>query len=407
VGRAFVTGIAVALVVGLPSAFAGGSADPGVSSRSILIGGTAPLSGSAQAFASVAKGADAYFRFVNSRGGVHRRSIRYKYVDDAYNPAETVRRTRELVQEDKVFAIFNSLGTEHNLAIRPFLNEIGVPQLFAATGATTMGRDGREYPWTIAYQPTYIAEGAMYANHMKRTRPRARIAILYQDDDYGKDLIAGLRRGLGARANQIVAREGHAATDDNVQSQVAKLRGSRASVLMSFTTPKFTIQAFQYVNQLGWKPQIYVNAVSSASTIMTISSSAGRNKRVEGAISIVFLKDPNDPKWARDRGIRLYRQIMRRFGRGGNARDVYNVYGMAVAHTFVTALRNAGPNPTRRSVMNAALRLNNRTNPFILPGMAIRTSGSDRFPLDQARMQRWQRGKWVSFGPLLRARSVG
>jgi branched-chain amino acid transport system substrate-binding protein len=406
VGRAFLTFAAVALFAVLPSAFAGSSADPGVTSRTILIGGTTPLSGPAQAFASVARGADAYFKYVNARGGVHRRSIRYKYVDDAYNPAETVRKTRELVQEDKVFAIFNALGTEHNLAVRPFLNEIGVPQLFAATGATTMGRDGRQYPWTIAYQPTYIAEGAMYANHIKRSRPRARIAILYQDDDYGKDLIAGFRRGLGARASQIVAREGHAVTDDNVQSQVAKLRGSRASVLMLFTTPKFTIQAFQYVNQLGWKPQVYVNAVSSASNIMTISSSAGRNKRVEGAISIVFLKDPNDPKWARDPGVRLYRQIMRRHGTG-NPRDVYNVYGMAVAHTFVTALRNAGPNPTRRSVMNAALRLNNRTNPFVLPNMVIRTSGADRFPLDQARLQRWQNGRWLSFGGLIRARSVG
>jgi branched-chain amino acid transport system substrate-binding protein len=406
VRRIFVIAAALSLVVGLPAAFAGSSADPGLTSRSILIGGTTPLSGSAQAFAAVAKGANAYFKYVNSRGGVNRRKINYRFVDDAYNPAETVRKTRELVQEDKVFAIFNSLGTEHNLAIRPFLNEIGVPQLFAATGATTMGRDGRQYPWTIAYQPTYVAEGAMYGNHVTRSRPNARIAILYQDDDYGQDLIRGLRRGLGARANRIVAREGHAATDDNVQSQIAKLRGSGASVLMLFTTPKFTIQAFQYVNQLGWKPQIYVNAVSSASNIMVISSSRGQNKRVEGAISIVFLKDPNDPKWARDPGIRLYRRIMRRFG-SGNAKDVYNVYGMAVAHTFVTALRKAGRNPTRRSLMNAVVRLNDRTNPFVLPSMAVRTGGSDRFPLDQARLQRWQKGKWVSFGRLLRARSTG
>jgi branched-chain amino acid transport system substrate-binding protein len=406
VGRLLLFIAALSLVVGLPAAFAGGAADPGITSRTILIGGTTPLTGSAQAFAAVARGAEAYFKYVNSRGGVNRRKFNYRYVDDAYNPAETVRKTRELVQEDKVFAIFNSLGTEHNLAIRPYLNEIDVPHLFAATGATTMGRDGRQYPWTIAYQPTYIAEGAMYGNYVKRTRPNARIAILFQDDDYGKDLINGLRRGLGPRANRIVAREGHAATDDNVQSQIARLRSSGATVLMLFTTPKFTIQAFQYVNQLGWKPQIYVNAVSSASNIMVISSSRGRNKRVEGAISIVFLKDPNDAKWARDPGIRLYRQIMRRFGRG-NARDVYNVYGMSVAHTFVTALRKAGPNPTRRSVMNAVLRLNDRTNPFILPRMVIRTGGADRYPLDQARLQRWSKGKWVSFGGLIRAGSAG
>jgi branched-chain amino acid transport system substrate-binding protein len=395
---------AAALAVGIPGAFAGSAADPGVTSSTILVGGTTPLSGSAQAFAAVAKGANAYFKHINSRGGVHGRKINYKFVDDAYNPAETVRKTRQLVQEDKVFAIFNALGTEHNLAIRPYLNEVEVPQLFAATGATTMGRDHRQFPWTIAYQPTYIAEGAMYGAYLRRTKPRARIAILFQDDDYGKDLINGLRRGLGPRANQIIAREGHAATDDNVESQVAKLKGSGANVLMLFTTPKFTIQGFQYANKLGWKPLIFVNAVSSASNIMTISSSRGQNKRVEGSISIVFLKDPNDPKWARDPGIRLYRQIMRRFG-SGNPRDVYNVYGMSVAFTFVDALRKAGRNLTRRGLMNAVNNLNETNNPFVLPRMVVRTTASDHYPLDQARLQRWTRGKWISFGGLLKARS--
>jgi branched-chain amino acid transport system substrate-binding protein len=403
-GRVILGFAALTLAFGIPGAFAGGAADPGVTSTTILVGGTTPLSGSAQAFASVAKGANAYFRYVNSRGGVHGRKINYKFVDDAYNPAETVRKTRQLVQEDKVFAIFNSLGTEHNLAIRPYLNEVEVPHLFAATGATTMGRDHRQYPWTIAYQPTYVSEGAMYGAYVRRTKPNARIAILFQDDDYGKDLIRGLQRGLGPRANRIVAREGHAATDDNVQSQVAKLKASRANVLMLFTTPKFTIQAFQYVNNLGWKPQVYVNAVSSASNIMIISSSRGANKRVEGAISIVFLKDPNDPKWARDPGIKLYRQIMRRFG-SGNPRDVYNVYGMSVAFTFVDALRKAGRNPTRRGVLNAVTRLNETNNPFVLPRMVVRTGGNDRYPLDQARLQRWSKGRWVSFGGLLKARS--
>src|SRR5919109_1191276 len=374
-GRILLFVAAVALAVGIPGAFAGSAADPGVTSGSILIGGTTPLSGSAQAFASVAKGANAYFKYVNARGGVFRRKINYKFVDDGYIPAETIRQTRQLVQEDKVFAIFNSLGTEHNLAIRPYLNEVEVPQLFAATGATTMGRDHGQFPWTIAYQPTYIAEGAMYGSYIRRTMPTRRIAILYQDDDYGKDLINGLRRGLGARASRIVAREGHAATDDNVESQVAKLKSSGATVLMLFTTPKFTIQAFQY-----------------------------ENKRVEGAISIVFLKDPNDPKWARDPGIKLYRQIMRKYG-SGNPKDVYNVYGMSVAYTFVDALRRAGRNPTRRSVMNAALRLNETKNPFVLPGMTVRTSASDHYPLDQARLERWSRGKWISFGGLLKARS--
>ena len=391
--------------LGIPVAFGGSSADPGITPTTIHIGGTAPLSGSAQAFQSVAKGAEAYFKYVNARGGVNKRKIKYEYLDDQYIPSETVRQTRVLVQEKNVFAIFNSLGTEHNEAIRPYLNTLEVPQLFAASGATTFGRDHRQYPWTIGYIPSYIAEGAMYGNYIRRTNPKAKIAILYQDDSYGADLIKGLERGLGPRKGNIIARVGHAATDDNVQSQVAQLRASKAGILMLFTTPKFTIQAFQYVNGLGWKPKVFVNAVSSASNVMVISSSRGQNKRVQGAISIVFLKDPNDPKWNRDPGVVLYRKIMRKYAPSANIKDVYNVYGMSAAFTFVDALRRAGKNPTRTSIMNAATHLNERNNPFLLPRMIIKTTSTEHFPIDQARLQRWNNGKWISFGGLLRARS--
>jgi branched-chain amino acid transport system substrate-binding protein len=391
-------------VLGIPGALAGSAADPGITPTTIHIGGTTPLTGSAQAFSSVAKGAAAYFKYVNARGGVNGRKVDYEYLDDQYTPSETVRQTRILVQDRHVFAIFNTLGTETNEAIRPYLNELGVPQLFAASGATTFGRDYRQYPWTIAYQPTYIAEGAMYGNYIRRTLPSAKIAILYQDDSYGNDLIKGLQRGLASKAGNIVSKVGYAATDDNVQSQVAKLKGSRATVLMLFSTPKFTIQAYQYVNQLGWKPKIFVNAVSSASNVMVISSSRGQNKRVEGSISVVFLKDPNDPKWNRDAGVLLYRKIMRKYARGENVKDVYNLYGMSAAFTLVDALKRAGKSPTRRSMMNAALRLNERNNPFLLPRMSIRTTATEHYPIDQARLQRWHNGKWISFGGLLKAR---
>jgi branched-chain amino acid transport system substrate-binding protein len=392
-------------VLGIPVAFGGSSADPGITPTTIHIGGTTPLSGSAQAFQSVAKGAEAYFKYVNARGGVNKRRIQYEYLDDQYIPSETVRQTRILVQDKNVFAIFNPLGTEQNEAIRPYLNQLEVPQLFAATGATTFGRDYKQYPWTIGYIPTYIAEGAMYGNYIRRTMPKAKIAILYQDDSYGADLIKGLQRGLGPRAGNIVARVGYAATDDNVQSQVAQLRSSKAGILMLFSTPKFTIQAYQYVNGLGWKPRIFVNAVSSASNVMVISSSRGQNKRVEGSISIVFLKDPNDPKWVRDPGVLLYRKIMKKYQPSGNVKDVYNLYGMSSAFTFVDALKHAGKNPTRHSIMNAAIHLNERNNPFLLPRMSIKTTPTERFPIDQARLQRWHNGKWISFGGLLRARS--
>jgi branched-chain amino acid transport system substrate-binding protein len=405
VARLFLIATAALLVVGIPVAFGGTTSDPGITPTTIHIGGTAPLTGVAQGFRSVAEGANAYFKYVNARGGVNKRKINYEYVDDQYIPSETVRATRDLVENKDVFAIFNSLGTEQNEAIRPYLNQKQVPQLFAATGATEFGRDYRQYPWTIAYQPTYITEGAMYGTYIRRTMPRAKIAILYQDDSYGNDLIRGLQRGLASKAGNIVSKVGYAASDDNVQSQVARLRSSRAGVLMLFTTPKFTIQAYQFVNQLGWKPKIFVNAVSSASNIMVTSSSRGQNKRVEGSISIVFLKDPNDPKWNRDPGVLLYRKIMRKYGRGGNIKDVYNLYGMSAAFTFVDALKHAGKNPTRRSLMNAALRLNERNNPFLLPRMSIRTTATDHYPIDQARLQRWHSGKWISFGGLLKARS--
>jgi ABC-type branched-subunit amino acid transport system substrate-binding protein len=404
-GRRLFLVSAAFLALGIPVAFGGSSADPGITPTTIHIGGTAPLTGSAQAFQSVAKGAEAYFKYVNARGGVNKRRIQYEYLDDQYIPSETVRQTRVLVQDKKVFAIFNSLGTEHNEAIRPYLNQLGVPHLFAATGATTFGRDYQQYPWTIAYQPTYVAEGAMYGNYIRRTMPRAKIAILYQDDSYGADLIRGLERGLGPRKGNIVARAGYAATDDNVQSQIVRLRASNAGILMLFSTPKFTIQAYQYVNGLGWKPKIFVNAVSSASNVMVISSSRGQNKRVEGSISIVFLKDPNDPKWKRDPGVLLYRKIMRKYAPGGNVKDVYNMYGMSAAFTFVDALKHAGRSPTRTSLRNAAIHLNERNNPFLLPRMVIKTTSTEHYPIDQARLQRWQKGKWISFGGLLRARS--
>jgi branched-chain amino acid transport system substrate-binding protein len=405
VARLLLVITAALLVLGIPVAFGGTASDPGITPTSIHIGGTTPLTGSAQAFQSVAKGAEAYFKYVNARGGVNKRKINYEYVDDQYIPSETVRQTRDLVENKDVFAIFNSLGTEQNEAIRPYLNTKQVPQIFAATGATTFGRDYQQYPWTIAYQPTYIAEGAMYGNYLRRTMPSAKIASLYQNDSYGTDLIKGLERGLGPKKGNIVSKVGYAATDDNVQSQIARLRSSNASVLMLFATPKFVIQAYQYVNGLGWKPKVFVNANSSASNVMVLSSSQGKNKRVEGSISIVFLKDPNDPKWNRDRGVLLYRKIMRKYARGGNIKDVYNLYGMSAAFTFVDALKHAGKNPTRQSLMRAATHLNERDNPFLLPRMTIRTTSTDHYPIDQARLQRWHNGRWISFGGLLRARS--
>jgi len=382
------------------------SADPGVTASTITIGGTTPLSGVAAAYAAVARGAEAYFKYVNARGGVNGRRIVYKYLDDAYNPALTVQQTRQLVQEDKVFAIYNSLGTEHNLAIRPFLNQLEVPQVFTATGATTFSGDYRRYPWTIGFQPSYVAEGRIYGRAIGQLGRNKRVAVLHQDDDYGREVLAGVRQGLrfAGRGGRIVATQAYAVSDSDVSSYVGKLRSSRADVFVIAATPRPAIQAFIAVNKLGWKPKIVVNSVASATNTMAISA-ASSGKVSVGAISIAFLKDPTDPRWAKDPGTRLYRTIMRSHCKGCDVKDVYNVYAMASAHTFVGALRRAGRTPTRVGLMRAVTSLNERNNPFVLPGITLRTTARDRFPIKQARLQRWTGSRWVQYGPVLNARA--
>jgi branched-chain amino acid transport system substrate-binding protein len=378
---------------------------PGVTSNEIVIGGTIPLTGVASAYKTVGLGAAAYFRYVNAHGGVNKRKIKYIIEDDAYDPGQTMDKTRELIEQDHVFAIFNSLGTEHNLATRPYLNAIKVPQLFVASGATTWGKDYRQWPWTIGYQPNYRAEGTIYGRYVARTRPRARVGVLYQNDDYGKDLLAGLRKGLGKKTKLIVSTQGYNVDDPDVKSQIAKLKAARANTLMVFATPKFAIQSYTFARQLGWRPKVFMNAVSSASNVMGLAAlpTVAGKKQVEGTISIVFLKDPTDPRWRKDRGIKLFRTIMKRY-KGTNPKDVYNVYGMSVAHTFVEALKKAGKNPTRDSIMRAVTHLNIHNDPFLLPGVVVRTTPSHRFPLDQARLERWHNGRWLSFGGLFRVR---
>jgi branched-chain amino acid transport system substrate-binding protein len=393
----------VLAAVAAPEALAGGkvgAVDPGVTATSILLGGTTPLSGTASAYASVARGADAYFKFVNARGGVLGRKITYKYLDDAYNPAQTVQATRQLVEQDKVFAIFNALGTEHNDAVRDYLNAQSVPQLFVASGATKWGSEGAKYPWTIGFQPSYQAEGWVYGKYLARTKPRARVAVLAQNDDYGRDLLVGFKRGFVGSRVKILAAENYEVTASDVQSQVAKLKASGADTLALFATPKFAIQAYVYAKKLAWKPYVINNTVSAASNIMTLASEGGTNGVVNGSVSVTFLKDPTDPKWKKDAAVRLYRSIMARYAKGANVNDVYHVYGMAVAFTTVEALERAGKNLTRAGLMRVAANLNVANNPFLLPGIAVKTGPGDRFPLEQMQLQRWERGGWKSFGGL-------
>jgi branched-chain amino acid transport system substrate-binding protein len=393
--------VVAAALVALPGAHAEPAEDPGVSPSRILLGGTVPLSGDEVAYAAVARGAEAYFKHVNARGGVFNRRIEYRYVDDAYNTAETVRKTRELVQEDRVFAIFNSIGTEHILAVRPYLNQAGVPQLFVGSGHTSLHAERRTYPWSMGFLPRFAGEGALYGRHVLRAQPRARIAVLHEDSAYGEDMAAGLRRGLGRAASRIVAVQRYQLTDTDLNSQIARLKASRANVFMLFALPRPTIQAFLAARRLGWRPQYYVNSVAiDPFVIEVVRRNAGTNA-VDGAISSAFLKDPTDPALARDPGVRLYRQILRRYLPSARVKEVAHLYGMAVAHTMVVALRKAGRQPTRASLRRAATSLDDSTNPFFYRGIPVRTSPTDYYPIQKTRLVRFQRGRWRQIGKLV------
>jgi branched-chain amino acid transport system substrate-binding protein len=381
-------------------ATAGSAPDPGITGKTILLGGTAPLSGPESAYSSIARGADAYFKFVNGRGGVHGRRILYTYVDDGSDPVQTVQATTQLVEQERVFAIFNGLGTAQNEAVRPYLNQNKVPQLFVATGATTFGRDYKEYPWTIGFQPSYRAEGWIYGKYLARAKPRARVAVLFQNDTYGKDLLAGLRQGSARSTVRVVATQPYAATATDVQSQIAKLKASGADVLALFATPRFVTQGYLFVERLNWRPLIINNAVANASSVMKAAVGAGAARAVESSISIVYLKDPTSPTWRDDAAVKLYRSIMRLFAKGANVADIFHVYGMAVAYETVRALTAAGPNPTRAGLMAQVRKLNDPGNPFLLPGIVVKTSATERFPVEQVLMQRWSKGTWSTFGGL-------
>jgi branched-chain amino acid transport system substrate-binding protein len=396
-----VPALAFVALVAVAGASARGSDSPGVTATSVTIGGTVPLSGIAAAYAAVAKGADAYFRFVNDKGGVNGRKIDYKYLDDAYNPAQTVQQTRQLVQQQNIFVDFNSLGTQQNLAIRSFLNEQKIPQLFVATGASTFGLNGKTYPYTIGFQPSYIAEGVIYGKYLAKNFPKAKVAVIFQNDDFGKDLITGLQKGLGKLS--IAAKQGYDLTATDVSSQLAKLKASGANTLMIFATPTIAIQSYVAVNKLGWKPRIFINAVSSASTLMKISAASSSAATTEGSISIGVYKDPANAKLKNDPALKQYRDLMAKYG-SGDVNDVYNVYGMAVAYAFVDVLKRAGKTPTRDGILNAALHLNLPSDPFLLPGIKVHTTPNDRFPITQAYLQQWHNGGWRLISGVLSAR---
>jgi branched-chain amino acid transport system substrate-binding protein len=381
--------IAVAALVLAGIATASTASTPGVSATTITLGSSGPLTGEAAAAAGVLLGAEGYFKYVNSRGGVNGRKIDFKYLDDGYDPSRTVQNVRQLIQQDNVFALFSVVGTNGNLAIRDFANASGVPTVFSAAGATTLGRDYVKYPWTIGYLPPYAEEGELYAKHVLATSAKtAKVAVLYQSDDYGKDVLAGFRRGLGAKARTLIVQTvGYDPTASDVQSQVAQLKASGANTFCIFAFGKFAIQAFQYANKLGWKPQIYVNDVASASSIMQVMP----RSTAEGSVSIVWGKDPATPKFKSDAGTALAAKIIKKYIPGANPSDGFLAAGMAEAFTMVDALKAA-------SLMTAVTHMNEANNPFLVPGVKVHTTPTFRFPISAVQLQRWHNGHWELFG---------
>ncbi len=379
--------VAATIAAVLAVAAATAAAEPGVTARNVTIGGTFPLSGPAALYATIPIAMKAYFSHVNARRGpdgrrgVYGRQIIWKYMDDQYSPPQAVQLTRGLVEQDKVFAVVASLGTEVNLAVRPYLNALQVPQILVSTGASTWGADWKTYPWTGGWQPSYRFEGTIYGRAIARNSPNARIAVLYQNDDYGKDLMSGLESGLGAKTANIAGREPFDVTAPGVASQIAKLKATGASVFVIIATPGKTVQAYTAAAALRWSPTvIYTNAVSATDTFLTLARAGGAGDLVERTFTTQYAKDPASPRWDDDPGMRLYRQVMARYYPKGRLGDALNVYGVAVAHAFVQLLYRAGPSPTRASLMRA-MRAWDEPNPFLIPGIRQRTTARSQFPI--------------------------
>ena len=386
--------------VAVPTAIAGGGA-PGVTASTITIGGTVPITGPAALFGSVGRGADAYFKYVNAHGGVNGRKIKYLYRDDAYDPSKTVQLTRELVENDKVFAVFSTIGTDNTIATTDYLNAAKVPQLFAGTGTARVGDAYKTHPWTMGYLPSFRAEGAIYGRAIAQ-QAGAKVAVLYEASDFGKDLTAGLKKGLGTKASAVVAEQAYQPTDTSIDSQMSTLHASGANVLVLNVTPQYAILAYLAAHKFGWRPKIYLSSVCISPNVMDIVR-ASVGQEVNGSLSIAFVKDPTDKVFAKDPIVALYRSILKKYAPGAKPEDVYNFYGMGVAFTMVDALKHAGKNPTRASLLAAAQHLN-EVNPFMRSGIKITTSPTDYYPISKAQLVRYDRIHWVAVGSLQSAR---
>jgi branched-chain amino acid transport system substrate-binding protein len=413
-----VLGLAAALSVSLPGAFARTEATakpdavPGITRNSIVIGGTFPLSGIASLYSPIPRGMEAYFNYINARRdkktgqrGIYGRKIVWKYYDDAYNPAQTVQLTNKLILEDKVFATVGALGTEPVLAVRPLHHQRKVPQVLVSTGASYWGLQYKQFPWTSGWQTDYVAEGRVYARWILQNAPNSKIAVFFQNDDYGKDYLRGLKQGLGSRSSLIVSEQSYELSDTGYGSQIGRQRSSTADTWVLFTTPTPTVRAIGTARALGWKPdRIVINSVAATDQVMSAARANAGAEYVNGAISTGYLKNNTNPKYRNDGAVRSYRRIMANYGPDGiNINNTFYYYGVAKGYDFVKLMYLAGRNPTRASLMRATQRMN-WVNPYALKGVKIRTTRADRFPIDQGKVIRYQDGSWSEISALYKGR---
>ena len=373
--------------------------EPGITPTEIVLGGLHPYSGPASAYGAIGKGAQAYFAYINDNGGVNGRKITYKDLDDAYSPPQAVQLAKQLVEQDHVFAMFNTLGTPSNTAIRPYLNQNQVPQLFVATGASTWGADAAKFPWTIGWQPDYQSEAIIYARYLMKDDPNAKIAVLYQNDDYGKDYLKGLKDGLGAKAaSMIVAEESYETTEPSVDNHIVKLKSTGADVFMDITTPKFAAQAIKKVAEIEWKPLHIVSNVSAS--VGSVIKPAGF-ENAQGILSAAYAKDGADSQWDNDPGMKKFFAFLEKYFPEGNKLDGSVVYGYGAAQTMVKVLEMCGDNLTRENVMKQAASLKDFAPDTLLPGVKINTSATDFAPIKQLQMMRFKGEKWELFGDII------
>jgi len=370
--------------------------DPGASDKEIKIGHINPYSGPASAYGTIGKSIAAWFEKINAEGGINGRKVKFISLDDGYSPPKTVEQARKLVEQEEVLALFNPLGTPPNSAIHKYMNQRKVPQLFVATGATKWG-DPKNFPWTMGWQPNYQSEARIYAEHILETAPNAKIAVLYQNDDYSKDYLKGFEDGLGAKAKtMIVSKQSYEVTDPTIDSQMNSLKASGADTFFNITTPKFAAQAIKKAAEIGWKPTHYLNQVSAS--VGAVLTPAGLGNSV-GVISTQYFKDPTDPQWINDPAMNDWREFMKKYYPTGDLNDAFNVYGPLVAQTLVQVLKQAGNDLTRTNVMKQAASLD-ITLPLLLPGVNIKTSTDDFYPIEREQLVRFDGKAWLRFGKI-------